>query len=134
MGKRPGLELLLGLPQDMDLPPPPASRLTRFLVTGSSFIQVGRFLSARSTSFWHKMSSDKSASKTDCGGEREWRMQGSGWGQGREGSRAWDPQESWRQSPEAAQPVPWESTVSGEGLGPHDRWPGLQLLRCSATS
>lgn len=84
--KRPGLG---------PCPPTPSptrcgQRLTRFLATYSSFIQVCSFWSARSTSFWHMMSSDTSASKTDCSGER---IQGQVWGRAGKGPSAWDPQE-----------------------------------------
>lgn len=40
-------------------------QLTRFLATGWSSIQVCRFWSARATSFWHNMSSDRSEEKAD---------------------------------------------------------------------
>ena len=58
--------------------------LTVFLATGSSFIQVCRFLRARSTSFWQRMSSEMSPPKANCGGG----IRGSGLGGMGRGSSA----------------------------------------------
>lgn len=78
VAKGPGLELPLGTATT----PPSAGGLTRFLVAGSSFIQVCRFLRASVTSVWHMRNSDISASKADFGGGG---IRGSGSGQVPEG-------------------------------------------------
>ena len=60
-----------------------ARGLTRFLAPGSSFIQVCRFLRAKSTSFWQRMSSETSERKAVCGGGE---IQGLGLGGVRRGA------------------------------------------------
>ena len=53
------------------------------MAPGSSFIQVCRFLRAKSTSFWQRMSSETSERKAVCGGGE---IQGLGLGGVRRGA------------------------------------------------